>query len=574
MSPLSLQLKEKLVKLFKLKGSEFSVFAPEQSEFGDYSTNLAFVLAKQRQTSPFLLAEDLRKEIERSQLFSAWLEKVEVKNGYLNFFLKTELLLKMLSGWQEYLAGNKPSKNSKLVLIDYSSPNIGKPLSVAHIRSTIIGDTLARMYKFLGWRVIGDNHLGDWGMLAARLIAAYKKFSRKPLAQLSIDDMLKLYVKFTSREKETPELTELAKQEVIKLQKGDKENLKIWQRLKANSLKEFAKTYRILGILPFDYQYGESHYQSLADILVKDLLKKGAAKKSRGAVIIPLEKEGLPAMVIQKSDEAFLYATSDLGTIVFREKKFRPNLVLYVVANEQALHFEQLFRVAEKLRLAPKTRLTHVKFGMILGQDNKKLSTRRGKFVSLQTMITEALQRAAKIARQKNPKLSAKQLEQVAKVIGIGAIKYNGLCQNRNTDVVFDWERMLSLEGNSAPYLLYTYARLKSILRKYQAQSQASSESVRLDAKATLLSQPERTLLVKLLQFQEVVPKAASEFLPNLISTYLFELGSLVNSFYEKYSVLKAEPTAQKQRLALVSNAAATLKVGLELLGIPVAEKI
>ena len=268
MLPLSLQLKEKLKQLFKLKGLGFSVLTPEQIEFGDYSTNLAFVLAKQRQTSPFLLAEDLSKEIQQSRLFTDWLERVEVKNGYLNFFLKPELLGQIFSSWPKYLQGEKPGRLSSTVIVDYSSPNIGKPLSIAHIRSTIIGDSLARIYRFLGWRVIGDNHLGDWGMLAARLIAAYKKFSRKSLTKLSIEDMRQLYVKYTTREKDRPELTESAKQEVVKLKNGDKENLRIWRDLKAKSLRVFRRIYKVLGILPFDYFYGESHYQKIPDQLV------------------------------------------------------------------------------------------------------------------------------------------------------------------------------------------------------------------------------------------------------------------------------------------------------------------
>ena len=574
MLPLSLQLKEKLKQLFKLKDLGFAVLTPDQNEFGDYATNLAFILAKQRQASPFLLAEDLRKEIEQSRLFDDWLERVEVKNGYLNFFLKPELLAKVFLSWPRYLQGIKSNRLSPIVVVDYSSPNIGKPLSIAHIRSTIIGDSLARIYGFLGWRVIGDNHIGDWGMLAARLIAAYKKFSRKPLAKLSIEDMRQLYVKYTTREKDKPELTELAKQEVVKLKNGDKENLRIWRVLKTNSLREFKRIYKVLGILPFNYLYGESHYQKISDQLVKDFISRGVAERSQGAVIISLEEKKLPPMVIQKSDEAFLYATSDLATIVFREQNFKPNLVLYVVANEQALHFEQLSAAAAKLKLAPKTKLVHIKFGLILGQDKKKLSTRRGQFVSLQKMIDEAVRRAKKIAKRKNSKLSAGQLKKIAKTIGLGAIKYNDLSQNRNTDIIFDWNRMLSLEGNSAPYLQYTYARLRSILRKAGLPAQAGKKPLGRSLKIQQLGSPERALLCKVLQFQEVVPKAATEFLPSLLANYLFELSALANGFYEKYPVLKEKAPVREQRLSLIAGIAATLNAGLELLGIKVSERI
>ncbi|MEW5805504.1 MAG: arginine--tRNA ligase [Patescibacteria group bacterium] len=556
---------EKLVKknLPEAKLGDFSVSVSERPEFGDYTTNLAFVLAKQTKQSPFLVAEDTKKDLAN---LDKYFSKIEVKNGYINFFLSPDFLLKILETSPEKLL---KAKKKKRVIIDYSSPNIGKQLSIAHIRSTIIGDALARIYGFLGWQVISDNHLGDWGMLAGRLIAAYKKYSKTSLAKLTIEQMNQLYVKFTGSEKDNPELTESAKQETVKLQNQDKENLAIWKALLKNSIKEFEKHYQLLGIRKFDYYHGESFYQKIAEKLVNDFQKKGWAESSQGAVIIDLADKSLPALMIQKSDQAFLYATNDLATIIYREKQFKPDLVLYVVANEQALYFEQLFTAVKKFNLAPKTKLVHVKFGMLLGQDKKKLSTRSGRSILLEEVLGQAISRAKKIAKHKNPELSEKRLNKIARIVGINAAKYNDLCQNRNTDIVFDWDKMLSLEGNSGPYLQYTYVRLSNILRR------ARFRKIKLAKKdLTLFSEDETAILRKLVQFPEAVKQSAEEYLPNLIASYVFELANLANSFYEKYPVLKAERKLRKARLILVFKVAETIKTCLSLFGIEVLDRI
>ena len=561
---LKLELKKILAsnKAEKVETDEFSVSCPLRPEFGDYTTNIAFVLAKQRQQSPFLVAEDIKKDL--GQKLGKYFSKIEIKNGYLNFFLSKEFLVETLNkSPQEIL---KP-KNPKKVIVEYSSPNIGKQLSVAHIGSTIIGDALTRIYKFSGHKVITDSHLGDWGMLAGKLIAAYKKYSKTPLTKITIQEMNELYVRFTTLEKEDEKLIESAKQETVKLQKHDKENLKVWRTLLKNSLKEFNKNYKILGTLPFDFQHGESFYQKYSEKVVEDFKKKRWAKQSQGALIVELEN--LPPVLIQKTDEAFLYATSDLGTIIQRQKAYHPDLVLYVVANEQALHFEQVFAIAKKFKLAPKTELKHVKFGMLLGADHKKLSTRRGKSILLEDVLEEAFTRAKEIAGSKKPGLSAASLKKIFWSVGIGAIKYNYLSQNRQTDIVFDWDKMLSLEGNSSPYIQYSFARLSSILKK------SGQKSVKLELKdIEFLSEGEINLLRKLVQFPEVVFEAAFDYLPNLVANYVFELASQANSFYEKYPVLQAKENEKKSRLKLIALAAATIKNSLSLFGIESFERI
>ena len=381
--------------------------------------------------------------------------------------------------------------------------------------------------------------------------------------------MNQLYVKFTTSEKEDSKLTELAKQETVRLQKHDKRNLEIWKKLLQNSLKEFNRAYKELNILPFDFQHGESFYQEFSEKVVKDFEKKGWAKQSQGALIIELAEQGLAPVLIKKTDESFLYATSDLGTVIQRQKAYKPDLVLYVVANEQALHFEQIFAVAKKFNLAPKTKLVHVKFGMLLGSDHKRFSTRSGKSILLDEVINEAVVKAKDLAISKNTNLSKLDLEKVSKTIGIGAIKYNDLSQNRNTDIVFDWGKMLSLEGNSAPYIQYSFSRLNNILKK------SGKKTTKLDLKDfENLSESEIFVLRKICQFPEVVSESAKEYLPNLIANYVSELASLANSFYEKYPVLQAEPGQKNSRLKLIAMASKTIKTCLGLFGIDAPERI
>lgn len=567
-------LKSELQKI--VKTSEFSVSLSQRPEFGDFSSNIAFVLAKTRNQSPFLVAEDIKKDL--SQKLSKYFDKIEIKNGYLNFFLSKEALAEYLN--KDAKAILKPKKQKKII-VEYSSPNIGKQLSIAHIRSTIIGDALARIYKLMGWKVITDSHLGDWGMMAGKLIAAYKKYSKTSLAKLEIKEMHELYVKFTTTEKENSELTELAKQETVKLQKHEKENIKIWQALVKNSLKEFEKNYKTLNILPFDFQHGESFYQEYSEQVVKEFEKKGWAKQSQGALIVELKEENLPPVLIRKADEAFLYATSDLGCAIQREKTYQPDLVLYVVANEQALHFEQVFAVAKKFKLVKKSKLVHIKFGMLLGFNHKKLSTRSGSSILLKEVLDEVILKAKGIVLSKGSNFSILDLLKNQETVGIGAVKYNDLSQNRNTDIVFDWDKMLSLDGNSAPYILYSFSRLNSILVKAKDKSSAVAKAMVDKQKAKLnikdlgvLSGEELNLLRKIIQFPEVVNQAAQEFLPNLIANYVFELSSMANSFYEKYPILTAEAEQKQTRLKLIALVAATIKKSLGLFGIETLERI
>jgi len=415
--------------------------------------------------------------------------------------------------------------------------------------------------------VITDNHLGDWGLPAAMMIAAIKLFSPKPAEKLSIQEMAEFYVRYNQEMASHSELEAKAKLELKDLQDGRKESIRLWRLILKKSRTEFNRLYRLLGI-KFDYTLGESAYARLMPYIVSEALKRKIAKRSEGAVVIPLEGRRLPPVIIQKSDGGYLYHTFDLATIWWRNKKLKPAKVLYVVSNEQAFYFEQLFLAAEKLGWTKKGKLVHVKFGLIRGEDMKRLSTRRGRTILLEEVIEEAIRRSRKIVEKKNPKLSPREKKAVARKIGIGALKYNDLSQNRNTDIIFDWSRLLALEGNSAPYLQYTYARLKSILRK------AAKVKIR-PADLKFLQEPEEIVLVKkMLQFPEVLEDAAKENLPNLVANYLWELANLANTFYEKYPVLKAEPILKNVRLGLIAAISRTLKEGLAVLGIEAPERV
>lgn len=467
-------------------------------------------------------------------------------------------------------SGNKQTddvcKKRGVVLVEYSSPNIGKPLSIAHIRSTIIGDSIARIYRWLGYRVITDNHLGDWGLQAGILVSAYKLWGKKPIAKMAMTELLDLYVRYNAEMKTNDELAAKARTETVLLQKGDCKTFAIWKQIRKKSIAEFHRLYRMLGVR-FDYVIGESAYRKALAAVVRDALSTGAAEKSQGATVVPLTASE-PPLIIEKQDGGYLYATFDLATIRYRLKRWKPSLMVYVISNEQTQYLDQMFRAAEKLGWLASGQAVHVKFGLLRGEDLKRLSTRGGKIILLEDAIKEAISRARKIVEEKNHALSEKEKAAISRMVGIGSLKYNDLSQNRNTDIIFDWDKMLDFAGNSAPYIQYTYARLKSIVRK--------SKQRKIDDKSiAALAEPEEiALMKKVLQLPEAAEDAAREYAPNLVANYLWELANFANTFYEKYPVLKAEPKIRSARLALIVKTAATLKTGLLLLGIESPEMV
>ena len=449
-------------------------------------------------------------------------------------------------------------------------------MHVGHLRSTIIGDALANLYEFLGYKVIRWNYIGDWGTQFGKLTAAYKMWgNKKELEAKPIETMLKLYVRFHEEAKKDPSLDKKGQEEFQKLEKGDKENKRLWEWFRRESLKDFSRLYKLLDV-KFDVTAGESFYEKDLKPLIERLEKSGIAKKSEGALIVPLENVSLSPALIRKSDEATLYLTRDMANLEYRLKKYKPSKVLYVVANEQSFHFAQLFAVTKIMGLTS-VRAEHIKFGMVLGPDGKKFSTREGKTIILDDLINEAVKLARKTVEGKNPKLSAKEKDKIASIVGVGAIKYNDLSQNRVGDITFNWEKMLSITGNSAPYLQYTYARLKSILRKGRVVKPAFAKALPAGRQVRAgkhFSEADKEIVIQLSQFPEVVRRSAEEYLPNYLANYLYSLSQTVNAYYETNPVLQSEPAVRSVRLNLIKAVAETLKNGLNLLGIKTLERM
>lgn len=560
--------KRKVLNLIKKADQRFAeceLEIPQNKNFGHYSTNCALKLAKLEGKNSVELANELKNIILNQKEISDIFEKIEVVSpGFINFYLTPQSIQKEFTQIyknKEKFFTKSFNNKGKVVVIDYSAPNIAKPMGIGHLRSTIIGQALYNIFKFTGYKVIGDNHLGDWGKQFGMLIAAYKNDGQPK--RIDINYLMGLYVKFNAQMKENPELENIAREEVKKLQQGDKKNLAIWKKFYKVSISEFNQMYKLLNV-KFDYFLGESFYNPMLNSLVKDALKNGVAQESQGAIVIEIGDNKTP-MLIQKSDGAYLYATTDLATVKYRVNKFKPDLILYVIANEQSLHLEQLFIASKKLGLIKNEKLAHIKFGLILASDMKKFSTRAGKTIFLLDVINEAIERAKKTASDKKKDLTNKEKENIAKVVGIGAVKYNDLSQNRLSDIAFDWNRMLNLEGNSAPYLQYTYARLKSILRK--------AKQAKFDSKY-LNDELEIDLMVKLSQFSDVLEKITQTYYPHYLTDYLYELAKQTNAYYQKVPVISADKNQKTARLALVYSISQTLKTGLNLLGIETLEKM
>jgi arginyl-tRNA synthetase len=543
------QLISKHVNLEK-KDIENLIEIPPSSELGDYSFP-CFTLAKEMKKSPIQIAEDLSKKIKSKEF-----EKIESKGPYLNFFVsKAEFVNSVLTNSQKKDFG-KPKLKGK-ILIDYSHPNIAKHFGVHNLRSTLIGHAIYNILEFSGYKVISINHLGDWGTQFGKLIVAYKKLKAKSKIN-DIESLNKLYIEFHNQSEKNPELEEEARKEFKKLESGDKENLKIWKSFRDISLKEFDKTYKLLGI-KFDEIKGESFYKDSIKSLINDLKKKGIAEESQGALVIKQQGER-PPLILQKSDEASTYASRDLVAILERIKS-KPNKILYVVDNAQSLHFEQVFEASSKIGI-DKNKLEHVKFGRLRFEDSQ-MSTRKGNIILFEDLLEKAESEVLKIIKDKNPSLKDK--EKTAHKVALASIIYHDLQNNRLHDIIFNWETALSFEGKSGPYILYTYARASSILRK--AKKQKSNISL-----PNSIADKEFLLAKKINSFPEIVEKSARDYSPHHIAEYSYELSQTFNEFYHSCQVIGAEE--EKFRLSLIDSFQKTLKSSLNLLGISTVDEM
>jgi arginyl-tRNA synthetase len=556
-------------------------------KFGDYQSNALMALAKVRKMNPRQLATDVVARLNVTE----WCDKVEIAGaGFLNFRLKPSALDASLrsAARGEHLFFAKAA-HPRTIVVDFSSPNVAKPMHVGHIRSTGIGDALQRTLRLLGHHVITDNHIGDWGTAFGKLLLGWKQILDRPALELdAIAELERLYKIINTECDANPARLEEAKQELVKLQAGDAENIAIWREMTEVSQKQFDTIYNRLGV-KFDHALGESFYNPWLNDVVADLLKRGIAKESDGAVAVfsdgslpPKEDPFLvnrdcewipdPAL-IRKSDGGFNYTTTDLATLDYRLKTWSPQEILYVVDDRQGPHFKKLFLVFARWQPeAVKTvKLVHIGFGKIMGDDGKPFKTRSGDTVKLGDLLDEAEERCLRLVTEKNPDLSEARCREIARVVGLAAVKYADLLPNRQSDYIFNWDKMLAFTGNTAPYLLYAYSRIKSIFRKLEQPDFqiARPEVIHLVA-------PEELVLAKhLLNFGLALEGMADEYRPNFLCSYLYELAGKFTSFYENCPVLKAEDTATRDsRLALCDLTARVLKQGLAALGIETIEQM
>jgi arginyl-tRNA synthetase len=565
---LSVWTTESMKSLFDLGDAQVSLgVSPTNNEaFGDYQCNAAMELARVLKRGPRQIAEAF---VDGATL-PDYVEKIEIAGpGFINIFLKdASIAVYLQEVEQDRHMGVEQVGASKRVIIDYSSPNVAKPMHIGHIRSTVIGNAIDRIYRFLGYEVIADNHLGDWGTQFGLMMIGYRAFrDEAALAQSPVEELERIYVASYNKSKEDESWREKAKSELVKLQRGDAENRALWQQFIALSLKEFEGIYNRLGV-KFDLYRGESFYNDRLAKMIEKLESKGLVKESDGALICDLEADGMPLCIVRKSDGGYNYTTTDLATVEARIEEFAPDRIIYVTDERQQLHFRQFFKIAEKLGM--EANLVHVWFGL-MRLPEATFSTREGNVIKLAALLDEAEARALEMVKRSSPEMGEAQQKELARAIGIGAIKYTDLSQNPQSLVTFTWEKALNMEGNSAPYLQYAYARISSVSDRYQAQFPAAD----LDSYPVVLEHEiARKLAMKLSRFSAAVKAAAEHYRPNILADYLYELSQIYSSFYQNVPFLKAEEGVRESRIRLCRSTARTLKQGLDLLGIETPERI
>ena len=533
---------------------------PKSSDLGDIAFP-AFSLAKIERKAPQAIAADIAEKIDASHF-----EKVVATGPYVNFFLdkskiSDQVIKSVIQAGAAY--GQQEEGQGANVTIDLSSPNIAKPFSVGHLRSTVIGDAISNIYKKMGYNTIKINHLGDWGKQFGLLMVAYKKWGSKEAVEANpIDELLKLYVRINAEIENDPALDEEGRLWFKKLEDGDPEATELWQWFRDESLVEFNRIYKLLGV-EFDSLNGEAFYNDKMDEAVQILEEKGLLKESKGASIVELDDVNLPPAMIKKSDGATLYITRDIATAIYRARTYNFVKNIYAVGQEQSNHFRQLKAVLKKMGFDWSDDMVHVDFGLVT-KNRQKLSTRKGNIILLEPTLQEAISRAKAQIEEKNPELENK--EEVARAVGVGAVKFYDLKTDRRNGYDFDLEAMVSFEGETGPYVQYAYARIQSILRKANFTPSADA--------TYSLSDPESWEIIKLLQdFSRVVKRAAENYDPSLIAKYAINLAQAFNKYYAHTRILDESPE-RDSRLALSYSTAVVLKEALRLLGVDAPEKM
>ena len=555
-------------------GANANVAPSKKAGFGDYQINGAMAAAKQLKTNPRELAARIVEHLDLADIAS----KVEVAGpGFINIDLNpawlSDQVTKLLQDPRLDLA---PAEKPQNVVIDYSAPNLAKEMHVGHIRSTIIGDSLARLLEFQGHHVIRQNHVGDWGTQFGMLIAELEEhLASNQSANIALKDLEKFYQQSKKHFDEDENFAQKARDYVVKLQGGDSRILELWQEFKPIPLAHGEENYRKLNVtLTSKDVMGESAYNDDLPVLVADLVKQGIAVEDQGAKVAFLDemkdKEGNPSVVIiQKQGGGFLYATTDLAAMRQRVNTLQANRIMYFIDARQSLHMQQVFTLGRKAGYeGNNVSLEHHPFATMMGTDGKPFKTRSGGTVKLAELLDEAVERATKVVAEKNTELSSAEVEEIGRKVGIGAVKYADLSKTRTNDYIFNWDAMLSFEGNTGPYLQYAYTRIQSIFRK--------AGELPTDAPVILQAEQEKALALRLLQLAEAFDQMSAEALPHVLCNYLYELASLYMSFYEACPILKdgIEPNIKNSRLKLSQATGSTLALGLEMLGIEVSEKM
>ena len=547
-----------------------SVDQAANPQFGDFASTVALSLAKQLKQSPMDIASHLVSLME-PQAGQYGLNSITVAApGFINFSLSNQQLLNSLHPLtavsskhpDQPLAGQK-------VMVEFSSPNIAKPFNVGHLRSTIIGDAIARIYDYLGAHVLKDNHLGDWGTQYGKLAYAVERWGDwKKIEENPIPELFALYVRINEETTKDESLQEAARKYFKRLEDGDPEVRQIWQKLSDLSMADFGNLYRKFGV-SFDMMLGEAFYEPYLQDTIQECIDAGIAEESQGALVIfpPGANPQDPPVIIRKSNGTSTYDTRDLAGIRYRFKEFNLDKLIVEIGNEQQFYFKRIIAIAEQLKWIKPGQVVHVGHGMWLSEKGKKLSTRKGETVWLHELVQELEQQAGEIVGQKSPDLSQSGRAKVAEKVAVGALKYNDLSQNRLSNIVFDKEKALSLEGNSAPYIQYSIARARSVLRQ---ADQLPTEQL----SATDLSEVERQLVLSLTQFNEIVERVAKDYLPNLLTNFLFQTAQKFNTFYQSQPILKAPEDVRQRRLAITAGTADILTKGLELLGVATPERM
>lgn len=540
---------------------------PPNSDLGDYAFP-CFKLAKALRKAPPVIAQEIKNQIDLDENI---IEKIEIVGGYLNIYINKKtlignVLMEVAEKQEKY--GSSNIGQGKNVVIDYSAPNIAKPFHIGHLRSTVIGGALYKIYNFLGYNSVGINYLGDWGLQFGKVMAGYDLWKNEyDFSQSEIQAILKIYIRFNQEEKEKPELTELARQYFKRLEEGNPKEVETWKWIRKISLENYQKTYDLLNS-KFDSYNGESYYNDKMDAVVEEIKEKGLLKASEGAQVVDLEEYDMPPCIIITSAGTTIYATRDLASLKDRINKYNFEKAIYVVGNEQRLHFKQVFKVLELMGYPEyASKCEHVPFGLVVDKDGEKIGSRKGNSVFLEDILKEAIQKVEKIIDEKNPSLENK--EDVARKVGVGAIIFNDLSNSRIKDEIFDWDMLLNFQGETGPYIQYIYVRTRSLLEKAGYIPDIKNVDF------SKIQEKEAIETIKLLyRFNEVIENAAQKNEPSVVARYLIDVAQNFSTFYNEHKIITEDKAVQDARLALTYCVGTVLKTGVTLLGMEMPNKM